>query len=135
MVGKYYARKKSSLDGKRVKKDPAFKRTMENAGILGRASKTASSLYRVMTAEQRKSKSFRELTGEVMLLLREGVTEEVIVRMLRAVHEKKKGPMKRMQPKEKEILSFADAVLQRILYTWQSPDAGLPESRTVKEPP
>jgi hypothetical protein len=36
--GEFYARKKSSLDGKRVKKDPRFRRTMYEAGEFGKAS-------------------------------------------------------------------------------------------------
>ena len=39
MAGKYYVRIVSSLTAKRVRKDPAFKRTMQYAGLLGKASK------------------------------------------------------------------------------------------------
>jgi hypothetical protein len=32
----FYARSKSSLTGKRVKTDPAFEKTMQNAGLLAK---------------------------------------------------------------------------------------------------
>ena len=48
MEGKYYVRLKSSLTGKRVKKDPSFKRTMQYAALLGSASAIASAVYRAL---------------------------------------------------------------------------------------
>jgi hypothetical protein len=52
MEGKGYARKKSRLTGKRVKKDPKFKRTMQSAHRLGRASQLASKVYRSLPKER-----------------------------------------------------------------------------------
>jgi hypothetical protein len=72
MYGRYYARKKSSLTGKRVKRDPAFARTMYYAGLLGKASMIASERYkRVVPKEERSRKKYHELVGVVMHELRE----------------------------------------------------------------
>jgi len=66
MDGKYYVRAKSSLDGKRVKRDPAFKRTMAYADLLARASKIAAAFYRKLPKEEKGLKIYRKLTGEVI---------------------------------------------------------------------
>ena len=66
MEGNYFVRTKSSLDGRRVKKDVAFKETMVYADLLARASKIASKLYRTLPKEERSLKLYRELTGKVM---------------------------------------------------------------------
>ena len=52
MDGQYYARRKSSLDGTRVKKDPRFARTMQSAERLGRGSQLASRVYRSLPKDQ-----------------------------------------------------------------------------------
>jgi hypothetical protein len=82
MDGEYYARMKSSLTGKRVKKDPAFRRTMEYAGLLGQASKIASVVYRGLTMKKREKGSYRKLTGQAMQLLKAGKTKEEILLLL-----------------------------------------------------
>ncbi|HVI47035.1 MAG TPA: hypothetical protein VM802_19315 [Chitinophaga sp.] len=79
MHGRYYIRLKSSLTGKRVKKDPAFRRTMENAGLLATASKMASGVYRQLPQEQKIHAFYRQLTGKALLLLRAGMHHEVII--------------------------------------------------------
>jgi hypothetical protein len=71
MADQYYARQKSSLDGKRVKKDPAFKETMRYAGLMAEASVTASAFYRLLPVEKRKRRNFQLLTGKVLQLLKE----------------------------------------------------------------
>jgi hypothetical protein len=82
MEGKYYARSKSSLTGKRVKKDPAFAETMRYAGLLGRASKLASIVYRSMPAVSREHQQYRQLTGQAIQLLKEGMCEEEVTKRL-----------------------------------------------------
>ncbi|TWI83365.1 hypothetical protein IQ13_1475 [Lacibacter cauensis] len=74
--GVYYARAKSSLTGQRVKRDPAFAKTMQHADLLGRAAKIASERYRrtVPKAERSRGK-YRELVGVVLRELREEATE------------------------------------------------------------
>lgn len=63
----YYARKKSSLSGKRVKKDPAFADTIHHAKRMGKASKTASFIYRqTVPKEDRCREKYQEIVGMVM---------------------------------------------------------------------
>ncbi|HVI44139.1 MAG TPA: hypothetical protein VM802_04700 [Chitinophaga sp.] len=78
MYGRYYIRLKSSLTGKRVKKDPAFRRTMEYAGFLATASKMASCIYRQLPPEQKKNALYRQLTGKALRLLREGIHADAV---------------------------------------------------------
>ena len=66
MQGAYYVRMKSSLKGNRVQKDPAFKKTMAYAKLLGKASRLASKLYAVLPEKEKGIKVFRKITGEVM---------------------------------------------------------------------
>ncbi len=83
----YYARLKSSLTGKRVKKDPAFKRTMENARLLAKASKIASTIYRKLLRSQRNRSLYQQLTGKAMKLLKQGVDEKEVVTAISGMAE------------------------------------------------
>jgi len=76
MKGKYYVRSKSSLSGKRVKKDPAFRITMVNAGLLGQASKIGSFIYKSLPENFRQFWMYRAFTGEAMGMLKEGKSGE-----------------------------------------------------------
>ena len=86
MKGEYIARTKSSLTGKRVKRDPAFARTMENAGRLKKASRIASLIYRQMPADSRAYKQYRELVGKAMTLLKNGFDVEYVLIALEVVY-------------------------------------------------
>lgn len=81
MEGRYYARMKSSLTSKRVKKDPRFGRTMELAGLFGRANKIASAVYKVLPAEQRGRAARYELIKKCRNLLAEGFSDAAVKRM------------------------------------------------------
>lgn len=70
IADQYYARQKSSLDGKRVRRDPAFRETMRYAGLMARASVTASAFYRMLPVEKRKRRHFQLITGKVLQLLK-----------------------------------------------------------------
>ena len=61
--GGYYAPSKSSLSGVRVKKDPAFAKTMANAALLKEASSLASLVHRNLGSEKRKHTLYRQMTG------------------------------------------------------------------------
>jgi hypothetical protein len=76
MKGEYYARTKSSLDRKRILRDPSFQRFRECSKVFGRSSKLASQLYRLFPKEMRKHGVHGKLTGEFNLLFREGKTSE-----------------------------------------------------------
>ena len=74
--GQYCVRKSSSLTGKRVKKDKAFERTMENAGILARASRIGSAVYQALPKTFRQFWMYKAFTGEAIHLLRQRKTDE-----------------------------------------------------------
>ena len=78
--GKYYVRSKSSLSGRRVKSAPEFKKTMEYASLLAKASKIASGVYK--TLPQKNFQKYRELTGQAMKMLRSGMEQEQIMKRL-----------------------------------------------------
>lgn len=79
MDGKYYARQKSSLTGKRVKKDPAFRLTMMYAGWLAKASKIAAVVYSSLPEDEREHHQYRTMTGIAMKMLKAGAEPEMIV--------------------------------------------------------
>jgi len=79
MDGQYYVRQKSSLSRKRVLKDPKFKKTMENAGVLAKASRIASKLYRLLDKQTRNRSVYNKLTGMAMGMLKAGCEPEEVV--------------------------------------------------------
>jgi hypothetical protein len=83
MDGQYYARKKSSLKGKRVKKDPRFKRTMQSAHRLGRGSQLASRLYRSLSRQEQVKVLYKELKSLAIRVLKDGRSEEEILVILK----------------------------------------------------
>jgi len=88
MDGKFYARLKSSLTGKRVKKDPRFRLTMVYADLLVQASKLASCCYRSLPEEERAHPMYRALTGLAMKMLKAGMDPEEIAIHLNGVYRK-----------------------------------------------
>jgi len=79
----HYARSKSSLTGKRVKYDPAFKKTMNYAALLASAAKIASVIYHTLPVEQKNRKKYQEMTGKAMQLLKKEMDTETIIELLR----------------------------------------------------
>ena len=109
MEGKGYARKKSRLTGKRVKKDPKFKRTMQSAHRMGRGSQLASKVYRSLPKTEQVYTLYKKLKSVAVLALKEGKGEEEVTMMLQQwvaverinvapVAEKKKTPVKKAAP-------------------------------------
>ncbi|HEY0608895.1 MAG TPA: hypothetical protein VGD35_04545 [Chitinophaga sp.] len=89
MNGKYYARRKSTLSRKRVRRDPTFARTRRNAELLGQASRVAAGVYRLLPRVQKKLDLYRAMTGQAMEMFKKGASEvEVKERLELAV---KKG--------------------------------------------
>ncbi|MFT3825806.1 MAG: hypothetical protein QM731_17935 [Chitinophagaceae bacterium] len=69
--GRYCVRTVSTLSGKRVKKAPEFKVTMQYAKRLGRASKIASKIYRQLPDGWKLHYLYRKMTGVGTNLLKE----------------------------------------------------------------
>lgn len=84
MNGEYYARAKSSLTAKRVKKDPAFELTRMYARRLGLASGAAARVYRSLPREEREVALYRRMVSKGQQLLKEGCAEELLENALRA---------------------------------------------------
>jgi hypothetical protein len=78
----HYARTKSSLSGKRVKHDLAFKETMKYAALLACASKIASVIYKRLPKEEKSRKKYQAMTGEAMRLIKEETNIETIIELL-----------------------------------------------------
>jgi hypothetical protein len=118
----HYVRVVSSLSASRVKQDPAFSLTMQYAGLLAKASKIASAVYRGLS---RKEHGFyRKLTGMAMQLLKQGSTMEEAFQQLYnqfipppapAVKVLKRKPAVRGSfPDNISVTSFPDELLKRI---------------------
>lgn len=100
--GVYCARMKSSLSGKRVRKDPKFRRTMEYAGWMARASRIASCIYRLLPADKRKHALYRTLTGQALHLLKEGLDAEEVKGRLYAEYIAPKSSAPKIQTAGKQ---------------------------------
>jgi hypothetical protein len=82
MEGKGYARRKSSLTGKKVKKDPRFKRTMQSAHRFGRGNQLASKVYRSLPRQEQVYALFKELKSIAILAIKEGKSEGEVMKLL-----------------------------------------------------
>jgi hypothetical protein len=78
----YYARKKSSLSGERVKKDPVFKETMRHANLFAKASSIGSKVYKALYPGTKNRELYQQLTGRASCLLQEGLNEEETLSVL-----------------------------------------------------
>ncbi|MFT3824800.1 MAG: hypothetical protein QM731_12800 [Chitinophagaceae bacterium] len=79
--GQYLVRAKSSLDGNRVKRSPRFKKTMQFAGKLGKASAIASEVYGQLPEGWKLHSLYRQLVGvgNQLLKTQECTDEEVAI--------------------------------------------------------
>ncbi|NII25499.1 hypothetical protein HB364_10425 [Pseudoflavitalea sp. X16] len=75
-------RTRSSLTGERVKKDPAFRKTMQFAGLLAKASRIGSAVYALVPADRKQHSLYRKLTGEAMTWLKYQWKETDIIEYL-----------------------------------------------------
>ena len=76
---KLYARTKSSLTGKRFRKDPAFIKSGEKAVQFGEAARLAKTIYATLPKAVKKKGVFGKLTGLVHQGLHNGKTKETII--------------------------------------------------------
>lgn len=82
MYGQYFLRSRSSLTGDRVKKDPVFRKTMQYAALLAKASRIGSAVYALVPADRKQHSLYRKLTGEAMTWLKYQWKEEDIIAYL-----------------------------------------------------
>ena len=117
MGGQYYVRKKSSLDGKRVRRDKAFAVTMKNAELMGKGSSVASSVYRLVPVSCRGIVLFRAITSAAISLLRKGDLDRdgvVLVLKRKFVESCCPKPTQLSCEDRSVVTGFADMVLSRI---------------------
>jgi hypothetical protein len=112
MAGKYYVRIVSSLTAKRVLKDPAFRLTMQYAGLLGKASRIASAIYRLLPEQEHGF--YRKLTGMAMQLLKQGKTAEEAFKQLYSDFILPPPPVASPRQQPVSNPSFADDLLKRL---------------------
>ena len=93
MDGKGYARHKSSLTGKRVKRDPRFKRTMQSAHRFGKGNQLASKVYRSLPREAQVYVLFKELKRIAILAIKEGKEEAEVLVLLQQRLRKERAPL------------------------------------------
>ena len=126
MDGEFYARKKSSLDGKRVKKDPKFKRTMEEAIGFGKASTATRAVYWALPGEMQVHGFYGILTGRMRKLMRAGKTaKEAQLQLLRELCAEAGVPAQQDAPMDSKHDDFADQLLKQVFE--------LPEEPALKE--
>jgi hypothetical protein len=75
-------RASSSLTGKRTKIDPAFVGFRRSSKRMKEAAPIASALYARLSKEQKQFALFRVLTGEVIVMLKEGIDKQQIREIL-----------------------------------------------------
>lgn len=77
--GEYLERENGNKEGKRFRRDPKRKRTMEYARTFGRASKGLKPLYYKLPKEQRRHGVFGALIGKAASLMYTGKTMEEVL--------------------------------------------------------
>jgi hypothetical protein len=99
----YYAnglniiRAASSLDATRVKEDPAFEGFRKSSDRLKQASPIAAALYNQIPKERKRFSLYRILTGKIIIMIKSGIEQEVIIASLQQkyidpiLHPKKRG--------------------------------------------
>jgi hypothetical protein len=131
MAGQYYVRVISSLTAGRVRKDPAFKLTMQFAGLLGKASKIASAIYRLLPEQEHGF--YRRLTGMAMQLLKQGRTGEEAFGQLYNKFIPSVPPVEVLKRDQVSGKSFADELLRQLFS--KSPAAREMETASLAEYP
>lgn len=83
MDGQYYVRAKSSLTAEQVKKKACFRRTMQSANRMVRASHIGAIIYKALPPRWRQFWMYRDFTGEAFVLLKNtSYTESEITQIL-----------------------------------------------------
>jgi hypothetical protein len=102
MEGGYYARKKSSLTGRRFQKDKAFEGSRKSCSRFGLGNQLASKVYRTIQKNQRIYPVFCELKRLAIDSLKKGHSAEQVVRHLQESLLRKKRSEKREAQKTKK---------------------------------
>jgi hypothetical protein len=82
MGGRYYVRRKTSLDKERFYQDEAFTGSRKAAGLFGVASKIASEVYKMLPQKQKGHGVIGRLSGKANRLLHAGKCREEVFSIL-----------------------------------------------------
>ena len=85
MEGQYYARRKSSLTGKKFWKHKAFEGSRRSCGRFGRGNQLASLVYNEIAEEERQYVLYCRMKREAIAMLKAGKSEEDVIASLRAL--------------------------------------------------
>src|SRR6202040_3401564 len=84
--GRCIVRSASSLTGERVRKDLAFEGFRRSGNRMKEASPLAGLLYNQIPKEKRQFSLYRQLTGEVLKRIKQGMVKEVIIGQLQKLY-------------------------------------------------
>lgn len=104
--GRIFVRKKSSLTRERVLKDKAFAGLRKHAGDMGRASRIASEVYKLLPVDIKGRWIFRTIAGDAASLIYKGKDEAQVKEILHRKYVLKPSTNKETihsKEKQKEI--------------------------------
>jgi hypothetical protein len=135
--GENFVRTKSSLTAKRVKSAKEFQKTMQNAGLLARASKIGSGVYSALPKYWRQFWMYRAFTGEAMMMLKKGMTDAEALKELMRVYVEKENAKCKGEYSKKDAIKATHTIGQtglfRYLHNDQSPPRRIvDESASIK---
>lgn len=81
-TGEHIERENGSKEGKRFRRDPKRKRTMEYADMFGKASRSVKLIYRAIPKDQQQHGVYGKLSGKAFSMLRLGSSVEEVVMVL-----------------------------------------------------
>jgi hypothetical protein len=82
MHGRYFMRASNPLTRDRVLQDPVFRKTMEYANLLAKASRIGSVVYSAVPANKKQHTLYRKITGAAMYWLKHNWTTEDVLDFL-----------------------------------------------------
>ena len=88
MEGQYYARRKSSLTGKKFWKHKAFEGSRRSCGRFGRGNQLASIVYNEIDESVRVYALYCRMKREAIAMLKAGKTEAEVIESLRRLKPK-----------------------------------------------
>ncbi|MDF2192808.1 hypothetical protein [Paraflavitalea sp. CAU 1676] len=94
MYDQFYLRSRSSITGKRIKKDPAFQKFRQSSALMALASPIGAAVYALIPKFRRKLKLYRKLVGEARIWLKYGWKRDDIIEYLGKQYAGRSGMIK-----------------------------------------
>ncbi|NII28234.1 hypothetical protein HB364_24335 [Pseudoflavitalea sp. X16] len=132
MYGQYFMRTRSSLTGERVKKDPAFRKTMEYASLLAKASRIGSVVYAALPADKKQHSLYRKLTGEAMFWLKHEWSVEDVLSFLLKVYGGQEVLTETPPAQEAETVSIKGSILDKTQRLKRKNRSALPYTALIR---